>query len=93
MQENTFQPAAILHVDRDIQSQRTQKRLTVHAVRGIVAYYSKLHHVHYVARDEADREKDQDAQYEQGRDDEQQQPDNISSHVMNLIEESWEARS
>ena len=50
-----LQPAAILHVDRHVQTQLKQKRLTVHAEQGIV----RRHHlVHYVARDEAGREED-----------------------------------
>ncbi len=83
VQENTPQPAAILHVDRYIQSQGMQKNLTVQASQGIMV--SSYHGVDDVARDETHREKNDDAQEKQGGDDQQQPPDNIGSHGMYLI--------
>ena len=63
MQENTSYPASILHVDRHVQSQHTLKSFTVY----IASFQSHPAYdkVYCIARDEADGEKDQDAQYEQ----------------------------
>ena len=75
--ENISHPASILHVDRHVQSQHTLKSFTVN---GATPIHLSHHDVYDIARDEADREKDQDAQDEQGGDDQQQPPDDIGSH-------------
>ena len=59
-------PACILHVDGHVQSQHTLKSFAVYLHSDEVP---PTHHRGYrIAGDEADREKDQDAQYEQGGD-------------------------
>ena len=63
-------PASILHVHRHVQSQITLKSFAVNvATRRFL--HPNQHQVYYVAGDETDRKKDQDAQYEQGGDYEQ----------------------
>ena len=82
MQQDISQPAAVLHVDRLVQSQHLLERFTVHPPQ---ACQPTLHDVDDIARDEADREKDQDTQDEQSGDDQQQPPDDVGSHVPHPI--------
>ena len=87
MQQDIAQPAAVLHVDRLVQSQHPLERCTVHLPQ---AAQSALHDVDDIARDEADREKDQDAENEQSRNDQQQPPDDVGSHVLPLTRKWWQ---
>ena len=79
MQEDTPYPASILHVDRHVQSQPTLERFTVDTHTHVLQVTK--HRIYYIARDEADREKDEDAQYEQRGDDQQQPSDDVGSHI------------
>ena len=78
-QENPSQPPSILHPGRHVQSQLPFKRLPVYLREGHL--HPAQHDVDDIAGDEAHREKDQDAQYQQGRDDQQQSPDDIGSQA------------
>ena len=67
---------SVLHPDRHIQSQPTLERRTVNPPR-YVDLHPSLQYVYDIAGDEADREKDQDAQDKQRGDDQQQPPDDV----------------
>ena len=80
VQEDASDPACILHVDRHIQAEHVLERCTVH-LRGH-EFGLAQHRVYGIAGDEAHREKHQHTQDEQGRDDQQQPPDDVRSHIL-----------
>ena len=82
-QENAADPAAVLDVNRQVQAQPAFYQLPVDGdAKGSRA---TDHDVDDVAGDEADRQEYQHAQDEQGRDDQQQQPDDVRSHIFVAI--------
>ena len=82
VQENIAQPAYILDVGRHVQSEHTLERLTVPLGPEVLR---AQHCVYGIAGDEADRKKDDEAQYEQRGDDQQQPPDDIGPHVTGVL--------
>ena len=78
MPEDTCDPASILHVHGHVQSEHVLERFAVHL--GADEFILAQHCVYSIAGDEAHRKKDQDAQDEQGRHDQQQPPDDVGLH-------------
>ena len=69
MPEDTSDPASILHVAGHVQAQHVLERFTIYVPTD--EFLLTQHRVYGIAGEEAHREKDQDAQDEQGRDDQQ----------------------
>ena len=76
-------PAAVLHVDRQVQA----KPLFDGRAVDLAAHECRAtgHDVDDVAGDEADGQEHQHAQDEQGGDDQQQPPDDVGSHIFVVI--------
>ncbi|MDE0447978.1 MAG: hypothetical protein OXH96_15040 [Spirochaetaceae bacterium] len=79
-QKDISEPASILHVDRQVQSQHAFQGFPVEGVVILVLHLPE-HEIDDVAGDEPNREKDQHGQYEQRGDHQQQTPDDVRSHV------------
>ena len=79
-QHDIAEPASVLHVDGQVQSEHVLECRPVHTNPSNIASFNQ-HCVYRVARQEAHREKDEDAQDEQRGDDEQHPPDDVRSHV------------
>ena len=79
-QENATDPAAVLHVDRQVQAEPLFDGRAV----DLAAHECRAtgHDVDDVAGDEADGQEHQHAQDEQGRDDQQQPADDVGSHIL-----------
>ncbi len=88
-QQDAAHPAAVLHISRHVQ---TQSALELFAVDGGAAT-SRLRHPEHeevddVAGDEAHREEHQNGDQEKGRDQQQDTPDNVRSHLISVGETS-----